>query len=330
MIDWLAEQYVILLTKTAFFLENPTACQWIEFFQLASIGLGLAWAARTSYFAFRGLQLSEKVDAHRTAAAEAVKLGAAFGYVREKVAGLAGGGLAKRTTDRWRLRIHPGPGVLLCNVGFFRPRILVSPKAIQALDPMELAAAVAHELSHVVRRDNLKRAAVEVLCFLAPLAVWWAESLRMAVSPQRDFMTALFVGLGAGLVLRMALVPAVSYFQERRSDEWAALAVGDRLIVASALVKFASATSRDFFERAPYPATSFAFYHAPVSTRVRRLVASSGRLVVGLDRFGRAAFRLLGLTFLLVAALAIHRAESRGLSGHVKMEHCGVVLGIDG
>jgi Zn-dependent protease with chaperone function len=195
---------------------------------------------------------------------------------------------------------------------------------------MELAAAVAHELSHVVRRDNLKRAAVEVLCFLAPLAVWLAESPRMAVSPQRDFMTALFVGLGVGLVLRMALVPAVSYFQERRSDEWAARAVGDRLIVASALVKIASATSRDFFEPAPYPATSFAFYHAPVSTRVRRLVTSSGRLVIGLDRFGRVAFPLLGLTFLLVAALAIHRAESRGLSGQVPIESCAPLLQFDG
>lgn len=330
MIDWLAEQYVILLTKTAFFLENPTACQWIEFFQVASIGLGLVWVARTSYFAFRGHQVSGKVDAHVAGTIEAVKLGAAFGYIRERVAGLAGGRVAKRTADRWRLRIHAGPGLLLCNVGFFRPRVLVSLKAIQELDTMELAAAVAHELSHVVRRDNLKRAAVEVLCFLAPLGVWWAESLRMAVSPQRDFMTALFVGLGAGLVLRMALVPAVSYFQERRSDEWAALAVGDRLIVASALVKIASATSRDFVARAPYPATSFAFYHEPVATRVRRLVASSGRLVVGLDRFGRVAFRLLGLTFLLAAAIAIHRAESRGLSGHVQMKHCGVELWVDG
>jgi Zn-dependent protease with chaperone function len=330
VIDWLATQYVLLLAKTAFFLQNPTACQWIEFFQVAGIGLGLAWAARTSYFAYRGHRVSERGSSRPTRSVDAVKLGAAFALVRERIANLAGGRFAKRAIDRWRIRIHPGPGVLLCNVGFFRPRILVSRKTIESLDTMELAAAIAHELTHVVRRDNLKRAAVEILCLLAPLGVWWAVSYRMAVSPPRDFLTALFLGLGAGLALRMILVPVVAYFQERRSDEWAALVVGDRLIVASALVKVASAASADFPIRAPYPATSFAFYQAPVSTRVRRLMSASGKLVLHFDRFGRVALRLLAAALLTVAGLAIHRAESQGLSGHVQFESCEVVLRIDG
>ncbi len=154
MIDWLAEQYVLLLAKTAFFLQNPTACQWIEFFQVASVGLGLIWATRTSYFAFRGYRVSEKGNSHPTSSIDAVKLGTAFALVREKIATLAGGRFAKRATDRWRIRIHPGPGVLLCNVGFFRPRILVSRKAIETLDTMELSAAVAHELTHSLRRGQ--------------------------------------------------------------------------------------------------------------------------------------------------------------------------------
>ena len=326
----LAEQYVLLLAKTAFFLRNPTACQWIEFFQVASVGLGLIWATRTSYFAFRGYRVSGKGNSHPTSSIDAVKLGTAFALVREKIATLAGGRFAKRATDRWRIRIHPGPGVLLCNVGFFRPRILVSRKAIETLDTMELSAAVAHELTHSLRRDNLKRAAVEVLCFVTPLGVWWAESLRMAVSPPGDFLTALFVGLGAGLVLRMALVPLVAYLQERRSDEWVALAVGDRLVVASALVKIASVASADFPVPAPYPATSFAFYHAPVSTRVRRLMGASGKLVLSIDRLGRVAFRFVSVVLLLLVALAIYGAESRGLSGQVQIENCAPVLHLDG
>jgi Zn-dependent protease with chaperone function len=242
------------------------------------------------------------------------------------VAALAGTRAARRIADRWRLGILPGPGPVLCNVGFFRPRILVSRGVLELLDPRELAAALAHELAHVVRRDNLKRAVAEVLCFAAPVVVWWADSFRLAVSPRSEFLSVLLIGAAAGILTRMVIVPALAYWQERRCDEWAALAVGDRLAVASALVKIAAAKAQ--LPGSPLLSAAFAFYHAPVSTRVRRLVNGSGRLLLGVDRVTRLTLRLAAVTFFVLATLAIERAESRGLKGHVEIRSCqvGVVV----
>jgi Peptidase family M48 len=50
---------------------------------------------------------------------------------------------------------HPFP--LLAVVGIFRPRVLLARSVLQLLDNEELSVAIAHELGHISRRDNLKR-----------------------------------------------------------------------------------------------------------------------------------------------------------------------------
>ena len=49
MMDWLAERYVILWSKAVFFVENPTSCDWIDFFQAAFVLLSTGWLLRTAY-----------------------------------------------------------------------------------------------------------------------------------------------------------------------------------------------------------------------------------------------------------------------------------------
>ncbi len=34
MMDWLAEVYVLRASKAAFFIQNPTSCEWIRWVQL--------------------------------------------------------------------------------------------------------------------------------------------------------------------------------------------------------------------------------------------------------------------------------------------------------
>ncbi|MFI5006263.1 MAG: M56 family metallopeptidase [Solirubrobacterales bacterium] len=67
-------------------------------------------------------------------------------------------------------------------VGWLRPVILLPASALTGLSPEQLALVLAHELSHIRRRDylaNLAQTAVETLLFYHP-AVWWVSN-RMRV-----------------------------------------------------------------------------------------------------------------------------------------------------
>ncbi len=330
MIDWLAELYVISWSKTIFFLENPTACPWIDFFQAAGVVVGAGWILRTAYASLRGHRVSYQsvgVEEHPDAD-ESRKLAVAFSRARKLLCRETGA--CCRRIDQRRLRILSKGGALVCNVGILAPNVLISPVLARKLSEAELTAALAHELAHVLRKDNFKRVLLEAACLLAPMALWMRDGIHLAVSSPAEFLAALLMGLLAGLALRMVLVPTVRYWQERRADEWAALACGDRLTVASALVVTASASSPEGRRLVPFPATSLAFYNAPISSRVRRLVESEdASLLMRLDQISKMFFRIAVPVLLIVSALAVHRAESTGLAGVVRITSCDVSLHVE-
>ncbi len=330
-IDWLAEQYVVVWAKAVFFVGNPTACGWIDFFQATVALLGAAWVLRTSYMSLRGHRVSTKGSSslwEHLDREEAAKLRAAFLEARDGVAAISRS-RCLRTLDTTRVRIPWASSVLLCNVGYLRPTFLVSRRLIRDLRQDELTAALAHEITHGLRQDNLKRLALEALCLVGPAAVWLYDGLHLAVGSPEEFLAILFLGLAAGLGVRTLALPAIRYWQERRADEWAAAAVGDRLAVASALVTTAAETRRSDGRESSYPAASFAFYKAPFATRVRRLVESDGAAIIPVDRWLRRAFRAGIPAVALLGALAVHRAESQGLVGVVRVTDCGITLRVE-
>lgn len=97
--------------------------------------------------------------------------------------------------------------VLLCR-GVRRPELVISRGAIDQLDPQELRAAVAHELGHVRSRD-----------------AWWSW-LTMAARAAQAFNPVVQV-----------VVRALARDAERRADDLAVAVGGDRLALASAIVK---------------------------------------------------------------------------------------------
>ncbi len=111
------------------------------------------------------------------------------------------------------------PPFLMC-AGAVRGRLIVSRGALAALDERELAAALAHELGHLKERDP----------FLS-----WA---LLAARTLQAFNPVLHV-----------MVRAIARDAERRADEVAAGATGDRLGVASGLLKLYCATHS--FQRSP-------------------------------------------------------------------------------
>lgn len=101
-------------------------------------------------------------------------------------------------------------------VGLRRPSLYVSDRVLQALDPEEVAAAVAHERGHLEARDNVKRLLLRAcpdLVAFSPLSRTlereWAQAAEALAdeSASRDGR-ATALALAAGLVKVARLVPA--------------------------------------------------------------------------------------------------------------------------
>ena len=172
-------------------------------------------------------------------------------------AGALRGMLALRAAGRLRRRLAAGaeaidlPGApvpawavdhefpLVALVGVFRPRLFVSRRVLSLCTPDEMAAILAHETGHFVRRDNLK----QLLVRSCPDLLGWTA---------------------AGARLEAAWEEAC----DRAADDDGARG-GRRDDLAAALVKVARAVPSPFSATAPY----FAFYRSDaVAVRVRRLL----------------------------------------------------------
>ena len=97
--------------------------------------------------------------------------------------------------------------------GLARPRILVSDGLAGALSPAELTAVLAHERSHLRRRDPARLLAVRLLagygCYL-PAARWLAGRVALNTELAADRAALAQAGGGdlAGALLKLAALPA--------------------------------------------------------------------------------------------------------------------------
>ncbi len=108
--------------------------------------------------------------------------------------------------------VEGGPPVLFCT-GTRNPRVVTSSSAVELLDRDELAAALAHELAHLERRD--------------PTLSWALMGAR----------ALMWFNPGVQVLVR-----AIARDAERTADERAGQACGDRLALASGLLKLYRAT----------------------------------------------------------------------------------------
>jgi Zn-dependent protease with chaperone function len=158
--------------------------------------------------------------------------------------------------------------------GFLRPTVVVSTGLYESLEREEVAAVLAHEEAHLHSRDNL-------LLLLA----------------QTLAMTFVLVP-GARLAFRR-----LRRAQELAADEYASARLGDSLVVASSLEKFA----RSLF-RSARPALTVAFAEdGNVSERIEGLLF--GRVAAASRRWAAFSLLVLGLLFGGFTASALAATE---------------------
>jgi Zn-dependent protease with chaperone function len=175
------------------------------------------------------------------------------------------------------LHLHRDGPVLFCT-GVARPSVVISSGTLALLDEEELRAALAHELAHLARKD--------------PLRSWvlMAGRALMCLNPAFQVLSR-----------------AVARDAEWLADERAAEACGDRLALASALLKLHRATTRPPAVPRTLPfATTLAEPLARVQSldieaRCRRLLdPAPAPLPFGHARLALAGASLAGLLFFVV------------------------------
>jgi Zn-dependent protease with chaperone function len=286
MMSWLAQQYNTVAANLLIFLENPTDCGWIAWLRGPAFLLGVLLLARFAYLVLAARHYGRRGRVSHSLSPVAERaLGSATDVMRKMRSSVLWRVHLRSIASR-RVRILDDDAAVLCTVGFLRPRVLVSRGALENMEAEELSAAFAHELAHILYFDNLKRALLEAACLAAPITTWWIASRVLVTASSTRFFAVTYLGLMAGLAMRLILMPAMKYWQERRCDELAGLAFGDRLLVASALLSFQRIASHPR-RQPPFPASMFAFFTRPFSRRVRSLSHTGPPWVLRMDLWSR-------------------------------------------
>ncbi|MEY2667460.1 MAG: hypothetical protein RJA59_98 [Pseudomonadota bacterium] len=180
---------------------------------LAFLGMGLyGWWITVMGAAGLGLFLLDLVPWLRARSAQSPPWIAGAPEARPAEVALARAAAALGMAPPPLSYLAAGPPVLYCT-GSRKPTVVISRAAIDLLDADELAGALAHELAHVERRD--------------PTLSWALMGAR----------ALLWFNPGVQVLVR-----AIARDAERIADERAAEACGDRLALASGLLKLFRAT----------------------------------------------------------------------------------------
>jgi heat shock protein HtpX len=179
--------------------------------------------------------------------------------------------------------------------------VCVTTGLMARLEPRELEAVMAHELSHVANRDVMVMTVASFLATVAGLVIRFGLYSGMAGGGRRDngnaaamFFIVLIVSV-AVYVISFLLLRALSRYREYAADRGAAIMTGAPAQLAAALTKISGAMARiptkdlraaepmNAFFIAPVRAPGFSLSslfatHPPTDLRIQRLLAMQGEL----------------------------------------------------
>lgn len=166
-------------------------------------------------------------------------------------------------------------------LGWLKPAILVSPFLIEQMNDEELTAIFAHELAHIIRRDNL--------------SLWFMNLVRY---------------LFPFLPLRIWIVEKFLIHQEQACDDWVVRTTGNSLTLAQAILKvwkYSRSTLSTLLLKDLYLCHELIGKRSAIEARVRRLVNPPKKG----DVLRKRVFAFILLFLLLVGFLAIQIVWAR-------------------
>ncbi|HEY0140368.1 MAG TPA: M56 family metallopeptidase [Thermoanaerobaculia bacterium] len=264
--------------------QNPANCSAVELLQIvAFVALALA--------ALRALAGAFVLRAMRRRARPVARSSRLFSIYRRAAAELG----VRRLPALLVAREAMAP---LFIAGVWRPFIIIDARVARTAASDELRVALLHELAHHRRRDNVRAA------FVGPLTAAAVGLTAGAVALQTSFTHRYFrFDFEAALPL-LAMLPPLAFVlvrslgarlalgREVACDDETVRATGDPLLVASALLSFATASASRPGAMQPRHACLVDSWN--VETRVRRLVAYRAP-----NRVGTLSLQLATLAALL-------------------------------
>ncbi len=174
-----------------------------------------------------------------------------------------------------------------------RPRVHVTTALVQRLSDDQLAAVLAHELTHIASGD------ARVMTFVAGPASWLVAGLR---DMYEEGGRVMFAAIGLGLVLLPVLLPAAltgriaSRHRELTADRGGALLTGSPTALATALLELSGRLDRIPRRDLRVAGAGDLFYVLPTREAhgIRRLWATHppiGRRVAQLERMEQTLHR---------------------------------------
>ncbi|HHW18771.1 MAG TPA: M56 family metallopeptidase [Firmicutes bacterium] len=160
---------------------------------------------------------------------------------------------------------------VLCTIGVFRPSILISRELLETLEPDEMMAALAHEIAHIVRNDNV-------------------------------------IGIAAGIIRWLTFFSPASHFamtfylneREKAADDFAVELAGNHLALASSMIK----VLKDMRKISPVEPAGISFaLREKAFDRIERLLVPKN--VVSESRLRYRLISFVAMVGMLLTVLAI-------------------------
>ncbi len=223
MVEWLSVQYLQLIANFKILLANPSGCSAVNFLQMAALTLLVLLVLKLAIHVVSVRWLKSRFPLY--AGSGPAGLMRAYRQVASQ-AGLKKIPPLYRFADRRPLAFA---------VGVWRPAVFLAPRLAEQLPDQELRALLAHELTHIRRRDNLRTWLLEAFCALIPALVVQFFGLRFIFSGPNSEL-AVCGALTGLLVVRLVLWRPIQALREQTCDDLTVDLVHDPLVLASALV----------------------------------------------------------------------------------------------
>ncbi|MCI0694843.1 DUF3887 domain-containing protein [candidate division KSB1 bacterium] len=223
MFEWLSQQYLKLIANYKILLANPVHCSAVDLLRLFTFTLFVIFLIKLLLHLVVFYRLRRRFTKYSEATHPALfKL---FQAAAQKT------GVRRLPTLYQFSNERP----LVFTIGSLRPAIFLAPQLAEKLPPEELETALAHELTHIKRHDNLLVWLLEIFFAAIPLLVVQVFAIGFVFSIANSVYAIL--GALAGLtVFKAFLWKRILFWRELSCDDLTVDAIKNPLLLASSLI----------------------------------------------------------------------------------------------
>jgi Zn-dependent protease with chaperone function len=223
MFEWFSQQYLKLMANYKILLANPVHCSAVDLLRLFTFTLFVLFLIKLLLHLVVFHRLRRRFPRYSEATNPA--LFRLFQAAAQKAG-------VRRLPPLYQFR-NERP--LVFTIGSLRPAIFLAPQLVEKLPPKELESALAHELTHVKRHDNLLVWLLEIFFVAIPLLIIQVFAISFVFSIENS-VYAILGALAVLTIFKAFLWKRILFWRELSCDDLTVDAIKDPLLLASSLI----------------------------------------------------------------------------------------------